>query len=351
MDTVAPELIYGRDYPYYTSTVPFLVRHFAASAHRLIERRELGADHLVIEIASNDGSMLAVFRQAGVEVLGIDPAPGPAEAAREAGVPTLCKFLTPDLARGLAGQGLRADILLGNYVLNLVPDPNDFAASVEVLLKEGGLCVLEVPYAVALLDGAAFDMIFHQNLCYFSATAADVLFRRHGLYINQVERLPTYGGSLRLFIERREAPSTEVRELLSDEHAKHIDAPGYYEAFSRRVETVRGELETLLSCLKEQGKRIAVYGAAGGMATTLLSYLRIEPGALEFAVDDNPNKHGKYTPSCRLKIFPVSALLESMPDYVLLLAWNYRDEILERQQEYRERGGRFIIPLPTPEIV
>lgn len=349
-ETLPPHVLFGHDYPYFSSFSDALLRHSRDNALALIEARKLGPRSLVIELASNDGYLLRNFVEKGIPVLGIDPAPGPAAAAEKIGVRTMCTFFTRQLAEELAAQGTRADVVIGNNVLAHVADTNGFVQGIRAILKDDGTTSIEVPYLRDLIEHCEFDTIYHEHLCYFSVTAVNNLFRRNGLFLNHVERVPIHGGSLRLFAGRYEEVKQSVTSLLAEEKALGMDTPAYYRGFADRVNSIRDEMRRMLADLKAQGKRIAAYGAAAKGAI-MLNAIGADERTIDFAVDRNVHKQGKYMPGGRIKILPPEELLARMPDYTIILPWNFKDEILSQQAEYRARGGKFVVPIPRPTVV
>jgi predicted TPR repeat methyltransferase len=349
-DSVSSELLF-RDYAYFSSVIAALVEHARQIAERMVRERTLGPNSFVVELASNDGYLLQHYRDVGVPVLGIDPAENIAAVANERGIPTRSDFFGLELAEELVLEK-RPDVVHANNVLAHVPDLNGFVAGLAVLLGDQGRAVVEVPYLKRLLDDCEFDTIYHEHICYYSLTAAERLLRRHRLAIEKVEQIPIHGGSLRLFVgsEGAVVPGDSVISLLAEEQAWGVDGPEPYAEFRQRVLKLKSGLRGLLSDLKDQGFRIAAYGAAA-KGSTLLNTFRIGRETLEFVADASPHKQGRYMPGIALPIVPPARLLEERPDFVLLLAWNFAEEILAQQRVYTDAGGHFIVPIPEPHIV
>lgn len=349
---------YSDDYPYYTSRIPALVEHFDRAVDAILERRPLLDGDAVIEVASNDGHQLLSFLDRGrrsglsVEVLGVDPARGPAAEAVSKGVPTEAEFFTHQWAQDHVAKGRKqVSYLVGNNALNLLPDVEDFRRAVDLLLAEDGILVLEVPSFVRTLELGAFDNVFHQNVTYWTLHSFAAALAPIGVVPFDVEAIPTFGGSLRLYASRQPREETPSwRGLWAEEERMAVESTTCYAPFADRARRAKQELESLLTDLRSRGKRIVAYGAAGGMATTLLSFLEVPAETFAYAVDRSEVKHGRYTPGHQLLIRSPLDMLEDQPDFALLLAWNFEDAIVAENRAWIEAGGRFLIPVPEVRI-
>lgn len=351
LEEVPPEQLFVDNYLYFSSFSDALAAHSREHALGLIERCNLGPDSLVVEIASNDGYLLSNFVEKGIPVLGIDPAPDQAAAAEARGVPTLQSFFGTELAGQLRSEGKRADVIIANNVMAHVPDLNGFVAGMRTLLADDGVATIENPYVRDLIDHVEFDTIYHEHHCYFSCTAVDQLMRRNGLYLCDIDYFPNlHGGTLRWTVSPTEDVQPIVREYLEREREAGVTESAYYEGFGQRVEHVKDRLLAMLHELRDGGSSVAAYGAAA-KGSTLINYIGIGTDLVEFVVDRNVHKQGKLMPGTNQPIRDPAALMTDSPDYVLLLAWNFAEEIMSQQTEYRSAGGKFIVPVPEPKIV
>ena len=351
-DVVNPEILF-RDYIYVTGTSETIRNHNKEYARTVSDLLGLSGDDTVIEVASNNGSLLDCFRSLGINTLGIEPAENIAAIANANGIRTINKFFDSHTAAEIRDAYGTAAAVIGNNVLAHVDDPQDFLRGCKTLISPKGLVIIEVPYLKEFVESVEFDTVYHEHLCYFSVTSLLRLFENAGLSIIRVDQVPVHGGSLRVFAGHREAypsHSSEVLEIAEEEASEGLTDLGTYNDFAERVAKLKENLVRLLRDLRSDGKSVAAYGAPA-KGNTLLNYCGIDTSLIEFTVDKNALKVGSYTPGAHLPVLPVSELLARQPDFVLILAWNFADEIIAQQQEYRSRGGQFIIPIPEPRIV
>jgi SAM-dependent methyltransferase len=338
------------EYAYFSSYSESWLRHAERYAEAMIARLELDAGSQVIEVGSNDGYLLQYFRRRGIPVLGIEPAANVARVAREQGIPTQVEFFGKDSAARLVDRGTRADLLLGNNVLAQVPELNDFVAGLALLLKPGGTLTLEFPHLMRLIEQNQFDTIYHEHYSYFSFTTAEAILAAHGLRVFDVDELPTHGGSLRIHAGHAQRESPRVAELKQRERDAGMQRLDYYASFGGRVRQAGDRLVGFLETARREGKRVAGYGAPG-KGNTLLNYCGIGTELLEYTVDRNPRKQGKFLPGSRIPIYAPERIDQTRPEYLLILPWNLREEIIGQLQRIRAWGGRFVIPIPRLEVL
>jgi SAM-dependent methyltransferase len=349
---VSPEHIFT-DYAYLSSYSTSWVAHAKAYCGMIKKRLGLGAGSLVVELACNDGYLLQHFGPLGVPVLGVEPAANVAEMAEAKGIPTVSAFFGTELAEQLVREGRAADLIVANNVLAHVPDINDFVNGIRCLLKQHGVATLEFPHIERLMTDNQFDTIYHEHFSYLSATVVERIARMHSLRLFDVETLSTHGGSLRVYLARHDSPhptNERVTELIELEKRLGLQGLEGYRAFSEKVKQVKRELLSFLIAAKKEGKRICGYGAPG-KGNTLLNYCGIGTDFLDFTVDRNPYKHGRYTPGMHIPIRPVEEIDNARPDYILILPWNLKNEIVEQMSHVGDWGAKFVVPIPTVEIV
>jgi SAM-dependent methyltransferase len=350
---VAADGIFTDHYPYYSSFSTSWVEHARRYCEMITQRRGLTGESFVVELACNDGYLLQHFPKYGVaNILGVEPTANTAEVAANKGIPVVVDFFGVRLAEKLKAERGEADLILGNNVLAHVPDLNDFVGGVKLLMKKGGIATFEFPHLQNLIEQNQFDTIYHEHFCYFSAIAIDAIARRHGLVFFDVEELPTHGGSLRVYLahEGAEDVSPAVKALIAREEQLGYKTVALYSEYEEKVKATKRKLLAFLIAAKDAGKRVVGYGAPG-KGNTLLNYCGIGPDFLDFTVDRNPHKHGRYTPGTHIPVLPVEAIDAAQPDYVLILPWNLKKEIVAQMRHIGQWGGKFVAPIPEATVI
>jgi SAM-dependent methyltransferase len=348
----SPQHIFG-DYAYFSSYSETWLKHAETYVEQMIERFGFDSGSQIVEIASNDGYLLQYFKEKGVPILGVEPAKNVAKIAQEAGIPTVVKFFGVQTAKALAAEGKHADLLVGNNVLAHVPDLNDFVRGMKILLKPQGLITMEFHYLRQLLTKNQFDTIYHEHFSYFSCIAVEKVFADHGLTIFDVEELPTHGGSLRIYARHTEDETkpitSRVKELRDRELQEGFNKLETYTSFAQRVQETKRTLLEFLIQAKREGKSIVGYGAPA-KGNTLLNYCGIRSDFMDYTVDRSPHKQGHFLPGTHIPIYHPDKIKETKPDYVVILPWNLKDEIMEQMKHIREWSGQFVVLIPEVEV-
>lgn len=349
---IVPASSMFKNYLYIPSTSTTMLEHFKIMSHEIIREYGLNSTDLVVDIGSNDGTLLGFFKEQEVKVLGIDPASNLVQVARLKGIDTIDNFFSAKLAGAIANERGRAKIITATNVLAHINDIHDACEGVNALLHREGVFIAEFPYLMDLLDKNEFDTIYHEHLSYFAIRPLVELFKHYNMHIVDIRRSSIHGGSIRIYVAKKDSkhkPTQKVKEFLQQESLKKLDKRTTYDEFARRVKVTKRDLVNYLKRLKKEGKRIVGYGASA-KGNVLLNYCDIDTKLLDYIVDSIPYKQGRYSPGTHIPIVPEIRLQRDMPDFVLLLAWNFADEILKKQQTYREKGGQFIITIPYLRI-
>jgi SAM-dependent methyltransferase len=348
----SPENIFG-DYAYFSSYSDLWLDHAKAYTASMIQRFGFDADSHVVELASNDGYLLQYFMEKGIPVLGIEPARNVAEAAKAKGIPTISRFFGVETANHLKAEGKVADLLIGNNVLAHVPDLNDFVSGMKILLKPAGIITMEFPHLMRLMEENQFDTIYHEHFSYFSFITVNKVFAEHGLTIFDVEELPTHGGSLRIYARHAEDATQSigprVNNLLNREKDFGFDQLPHYQSFDGRIKAIKREILRFLIDAKNEGKTIVGYGAPA-KGNTLLNYCGVRTDFIDYTVDRSPHKQDLLLPGTHIPIYHPDKIKETRPDYLIILPWNLKDEIMEQMKHIRDWGGKFVVFIPTTQV-
>lgn len=345
--------IFDNEYAYFSSYSTSWLTHAKTYTEKMVDRFGLSKNSLVVEIASNDGYLLQYFKEKGIPVLGIEPTESTAKVAREKGIESITEFFGEDFAKKLTSENRKADLLLGNNVLAHVPDINDFVKGLKVALKKEGVITMEFPHFVKLIENNQFDTIYHEHFSYFSFTTVSRIFEAHGLVMFDVDEIPTHGGSLRIYAGHKEdtskSISDKVGELLERENSIGISDLNYYKGFCEKVSRIKMDLLQFLAEQKKNNKKVAAYGAAA-KGNTLLNYCGISNDVIRFVVDASPYKQGKFLPGSHIPIVKEEMIREEKPEFILILPWNIKEEIINQLSYIREWGGQFVISIPELQI-
>lgn len=348
-----PDKIFS-DYAYFSSYSESWLAHVKKYTNAMVERFGFSAKSQVVEIASNDGYLLQYFKEKNIPILGIEPAKNVAEVAIQKGIPTRVQFFGEETARNLVKEGISADLLIGNNVFAHVPHLNDFVKGMKILLAPEGIITLEFPHLYQLMRQNQFDTIYHEHFSYFSLLTVEKIFQYHGLELFDVEELTTHGGSLRVFVKhqqsQRKIETAHLEEVRRKEKEFGLDQLSTYLNYAKQVEKVKMSLLDFLQKVQQAGKTIAAYGAPA-KGNTLLNFCHVTSELLPFTVDLSPHKQGHYLPGSRIPIYSPAKIEETKPDYVLILPWNIKDEIMNQMKDIRSWGGQFVVPIPELQVI